>query len=447
MFKRPSWTAAAVIALVVFTVINPLTSLDTLAFLAVAFILLHKIFGEYAALALLAARPTLDYWRDVVIFNYENINFNINAGLAVLLFVWAAYFFVKNKEYWRRLPLKLPWLIFILWCAFSFIWSFDRGATLIETVKAADLFALFGVAYILRAKHGPDFDKKFYGALLGAAVLPLLLGFYQLLTHGGQNIDDVSNRIFGTFAHPNILATFALFLIMALTDFVASKKEKINSKLLTAGYALLFAVVAFTYTRIAWVGLAVFLLLVGWRYFRRLVVAGVVAVVIFYALFFPVNHLFIDYFNFNWQSISIVARLTTRNEDADSIKWRQDVFNKVLPLYAARPVWGYGYGAFAKVWDDNKSAANIWDTTSEAHNDYLKVAFETGGIGLALFLWIFAALMWREIKFGRGHGWKNIAIIASVLVYLILGLSDNMLHHTPVIWWLWSWWGFKSFKD
>ena len=58
-----------------------------------------------------------------------------------------------------------------------------------------------------------------------------------------------------------------------------------------------------------------------------------------------------------------------------------------------------------------------------------------------LFAGIFMLLFAKQVRYGLTHHWKNAIFVTSIAVYLILSLSDNMLHHTPVIWWLWALWG------
>ena len=270
---------------------------------------------------------------------------------------------------------------------------------------------------------------------------------YQLFTKTGMDIDDVSNRIFGTFAHPNILATYALLLLAILINesFIAKNRDLKNSGNLPKWLCLfLLAIIAFTYTRIAWIGAAVLLIIVAGVYYKKALLYILAGAALFYGLFYPFNNYLIINYNLNLQSVGLISRLTARNEDSDSVKWRLDVANKVIPLFAKKPVFGYGYGSFPKVWDDNKDVSNIWDTTSEAHNDYIKVAFEAGIIGLILFLSVFAGLLYKQINFAVKNRWINIVFIASIAVYLILSLSDNMLRHTPTIWWLWAVWGLWS---
>ena len=440
--KRFNISSLLVILLAIFTVINTNTSLDILAFLIIVFIILNKIFGEYFILILIAARPIMDYWRDFSLFSLGSFDLNINAALSILLLGWSLYFFWKNREDLKKIPATPLLLLFLAWCSVSLFYSYDPASTVGETLKAANLFALFGMSYLLTAKNNAFFKKWFYRALGASAVIPISLSLYQFFTKTGLTIDGVPNRIYGTFAHPNIMSTFALLLFMIIADeFLRKRKWKPDQGWQIAGGIFMLVIIALTYTRIVWIGTALFLFIMGIKYYHKALIAGAVSVGLFYLLFYPVNTYLINTYNYNLQSINLIARLTSRNEEADSIQWRADVANKVLPLWRQRLLQGYGYGSFAKVWDDNKGVENLWDNTSEAHNDYLKVGFEAGIVGLAIFLSIFGLLIYRQIKFGVKNNWVNLAFIASIFTYLTLSASDNMLHHTPVIWLLWALWG------
>jgi len=221
-----SFSALMVIFLSFFIIINPNIGFDILAFLLILFIILQKLFGEYFILILLAMRPTLDYWRYFNLFSVGLIDFNINASLSVFLLGWSIIFFIKNYEYFRRVPLKISWLLFILWCTISLTYTYHASSTIIETMKLANLFALFGITYILAEKDRLGFKAKFLKAGVAAAIAPLLLGLYQFISKTGMDIDEVSNRIYGTLAHPNVLATFALLLLMVLANEIIAKQKK-----------------------------------------------------------------------------------------------------------------------------------------------------------------------------------------------------------------------------
>jgi len=195
-------------------------------------------------------------------------------------------------------------------------------------------------------------------------------------------------------------------------------------------------IILFTYTRAVWATLAVAIFVVGLKYQRRITLVTTLSLVLLYGLFFPVNRFLTKEYNVNMQSVPLIARLTSRNPDADSIRWRADVANKVVPLIRKQPITGYGYGSFQKVWNDNKGIANLWDNTSEAHNDYLKLLFETGVIGLLLYVSILIYILLSAVRT------RNVFFICSIVAYILLSSSDNMLHHTPAVWWWFAAWGY-----
>lgn len=444
--KNFSLSGLAVIFLSIFIVFNPSSGLDILSFLLIAFILLQKIFGEYFILILLAFRPALDYWRDYHIFLSRFFDFNINAALSLFLLAWSMIFFARNYEYFKSIPYKAVWLVFISWCAISIFYTYNLSSTMVETLKLTSLFSLFGICYIMSKKYKDGFQNIFLKSMLVGAIIPITLAFYQLITKTGATIDEISSRIYGTFAHPNVLATFSLLLLMVVVnEFINSKKQdtkKIN--LLKIFGIILLATIAFTYTRIAWIGTVVLFVSVGLIYYRKILLYTLGAIILFYAIFYPTNSYLTTNYDINLQANEIISRLTARNQDYDSIGWRTDVITKVIPLFRARYLIGYGYGTFPRVWDDNKDIENIWDNTSEAHNDYIKIALESGIIGLVLFLAILASLLYKQIIIAFKNNFKNIVFLTSIFIYLILSLSDNMLRHTPVIWWFWALWGMWS---
>ena len=68
-----------------------------------------------------------------------------------------------------------------------------------------------------------------------------------------------------------------------------------------------------------------------------------------------------------------------------------------LKMFAARPITGWGLGVFPNVYPQFRSFhTNFF--INEAHNDYLQLLVEMGGLGFAVLLWfLWAALsQWRS---------------------------------------------------
>jgi O-antigen ligase len=451
--KNFSLSALAVIGLVLFTTINPSGSLDLLAFLCISFIILQKIMGEYFILVLLALRPTLDYWRDLNLFSFQIFDINMNVALSIFLLTWSIIFCLKNYTYFKKVPLKAAWMAIIIWCAATGLHTYHLPSTITETVKLTNLFGLFAIFHILTQKDPRLLKLGFLKTALIAAIIPVTFGLWQFIQKTGMDIDEISNRIYGTFAHPNVLATFILALLIIVANEIVNKKNNFYAhephyffdlktdrpiKLLALGLVFLLAL---TYTRIAWIGAALLVAIIGLVYYRTALLIAIGGTALFYIFFYPINAHLINNYNVNLQSSTVIFRLTARNQDADSVRWRANLATKIIPLFREKFLIGYGYGTFARVWGDNKDIENIWDNTSEAHNDYIKVAFESGIIGLFLFGILFISFLYRQFAYAVQNHWKNIVCIASIFVYLALSASDNMLHHTPVIWWFWAIWG------
>jgi O-antigen ligase len=109
---------------------------------------------------------------------------------------------------------------------------------------------------------------------------------------------------------------------------------------------------------------------------------------------------------------------------------RFEAWPKILTEAKLRPWLGHGVGS------TRTFVPQVWQDISLPHNDYLRVGFETGIIGLVLYLTAATAQLislWR-IK-NRGEGMVVIvsssAILAGLL-YMVCGLTDNPL--TYAIW-------------
>ena len=94
-----------------------------------------------------------------------------------------------------------------------------------------------------------------------------------------------------------------------------------------------------------------------------------------------------------------------------------------------------------QVWSENRSIEHQFDDSSEAHNDYLRLALELGLAGLTLYALLFARLMHLSIARAYQNPKKYLHLAAWIIMFTVVGVSDNMLHHTPVLWLTFAWWG------
>lgn len=439
------WLAVISVITALFVIINPITSLDALLIITLFFIIGHIFLQEKLILVFLIIRPTLDFWRDITLFQYENTTINLNAALSILLFGWLVITLVKYRQAIPRVPFYLILAIFCLLIGASSIYSISPLTTIIESIKFYNLALLFVVSYILIKKEIIK-PSEFLKAFIIGAIIPLTLGLWQMISGAGITTFEIRGRIYGTFAHPNIFAFFALFLLFFHTQYSTIQPTKFwqtNKELKFIAYFILILLLAMTYTRAGLIGLAIFLIIIGIFKYRKLLFGLILATSLFYLLFFPINSWLVNNTTYNLQKISIINRITARNEDADSLEWRRALIRETAPIIKTKMWLGYGYGTFPYVWEQNRSSQHLFDDSAEAHNDYLRLALEIGLIGLGIYLIFLLKLSLISFKtiLKKSNRNDNLYFFAWVMTFVALSVSDNMIHHTPVMWMMWSWWG------
>ncbi len=389
---------------------------------------------EKVFLLFLFLRPTLDLGRD----------YTFTLIFAIVFTLWSIFYLVKYRASLTEIPGKSFLILFLVAALISVLYSVAPGTTVIEWSKLLVGFLFFGTAFVL-VKNKKITLGELFCTLVVSAVIPIVFGILQLATQQGINTFGVINRIYGTFAHPNVFAFFLLFLFFAGAHYFSLyEKNDVYSKWLQViNTVLLFVLLGFTYTRAAWIGLLVIFFILSIFYNRRLVLIGVGIIALFYVTISPLTGLTQRYFDYNLEGNSIISRLTTRNPEADSFSWRTEVVRDSVPIVALHPVLGYGYGTFPLVWTAMRPVERQNDDSAEAHNDYLRLLVETGGVGLILYGIFLLQLLgnaWKRVQKNK-ENFPNVIFFGWIVVFGIVSLSDNMLHHTPVMLLMWSYWG------
>lgn len=233
--------------------------------------------------------------------------------------------------------------------------------------------------------------KLFY-ALISLIALWALL---QWLTGWGF-IDEKSSRSLALFATPNTLATaLNLGLVPVLSYYLLGRGGR-GVYWLTL---LLFAALLATQSRGGYLGLLagmLFLLsFVGqdvvvaqWRRYREVAV-GFLAVFCFFKVYAWLGLA-------DWSIDNVIATLSHGNS---SYRWEiYQVAWAGLPEH----LWlGIGYYNFGYYFQVHKVPPFLDGSTFFVHNDYLQFAFETGLLGLGLFLLLIAAVYGQLFRFRR----------------------------------------------
>jgi len=403
-----------------------------------------KFSGEKLLLVFLLARPTIDLARDVSLFRVQGMNINLTTLWGGLFILWSLVYLFLYRKKLMTIPGKLFLGPLLLLSLVSVLYSIAPTQTLNEWIKMFSVFLCFGLSFVLVREEKITLKELFF-TLLFSTFIPIVFGFYQFFFGIGITTFGIKDRIFGTFAHPNVFAFFLLFFFFIATHYFASSQKvffKHDKVYITIG-VLLLILLLFTYTRASWIGLMLFFFILTLSYSRKLFLLGVAAIAIFYLAITPIGQFTEKHFGYNIEDNSIISRLTRRNPEADSFSWRGEVLKGSVPIIKSQPVLGYGYGTFPLIWAEKRPPERQNDDSAEAHNDYLRLAVETGIVGITFYVLfltqIVAAAIRKLVK--EKYKLSDLVFFSSLVVFAIVSVSDNMLHHTPVMWMIWSYWG------
>lgn len=292
----------------------------------------------------------------------------------------------------RGLPFDVPVAIFLLIGAVSVFLSSARSFELIYNY--CSLVGIYGLTYLLVGQtiQTPAQIKMMAQALGASAVLVMLWGFFQFVF--GVDAADVKwtdpeafpelkKRIFSTLENPNVLAGYLdVFICLALG--LLSKVERRSQKIvLIVAIVLLAACLVMTYSRGAFIAIAivfaVYGLLKDWRVI--ILFAAVVAL--------------ITYSDTNFTNRILSA--FTMSDSSEGV--RVGIWVSTSAMISDHPFAGIGWGAYQYVYPQyNYYIADPNIVIYHAHNIYLNCAAEVGIVGALAFFWYFFGTMF--ISFG-----------------------------------------------
>ena len=432
------WPVAAVLVLLsIFVFVNPSWAfLLQILFLLVLLVLIvqNEVLG---LLALVVLRPMVDVFGTSVVLNFWGFSFSIAPIFSLIAIGWAIVQLFPRRAKLIATPLFWPIAAFLLIAAFGVALSVDRRVSLEEFLRVTSIFSLFMVAYHVITT--PQTIRRFRLAFGLSLVAPSMIGVVQFVTHTGLSFGDVTNRIFGTFAHPNV---FAFFLVLAIAFFVGdlySEQTKRIRQGVAFGLIGLVVLLALTLTRGAWLGLLIVIATIGLGRYRRALATIAVIIFILGATFPITNRVLTAQFNLDVTQLAFVRRLTDTQSQDSSYKFRVQLWREMAPKFWERPILGHGLGTFSKL---REQQTFFFFQGTEAHNDYLRLAIETGVLGLAAYLTLIGMVcvsLWRVVRRLGNYpdAFQALGLLGFTFALLVMSIFDNLLQSTPVMWIFW----------
>lgn len=262
--------------------------------------------------------------------------------------------------------------------------------------------------------------------MAAAAVVVAGYGLYQYLFGldvstlewvDPERFPELKVRIFSTLQNPNLLAGFLVAAIAVALGIGSSLRIPAQRLALGSLVVLFLICLALTYSRGAWLSLAVVVGLYGVVYDRRyfwLLLFGPAVMLCFH---------------------EVLGRFTSIFQVADtSSTLRLALWHSTLAMIRDYPLFGIGWGVYWQVYPRyDYFIANEDIIIYHAHNMYLHIAAETGLVGLAVFLAVLAVHLWLALRLVRdqavGTVVRGIAIglAAAIIGFCVSGLTDYVL--------------------
>lgn len=303
----------------------------------------------------------------------------------------------------------------------------------------------FGLVYIAMCLY-PQYRKVFIKVGIAGALIVLIFALLQILIlpndilkYIGYNINTISPyltidknqdfiRINSTFRGPNPLGAYAgLVLTLIVAAFVKSKVKKDKWPQVIVGILSAGAVVALwaSYSRSALIGTAIAIAIViavtTWHKLstKMWLIISILIVLLGVGLFMIRDTAFI--------SNVILHENPTGDSSVNSNEGHVSSLGDGLNQLINQPL-GAGIGSTG-------SASILSNKTEIIENQYLFVAHEAGWLGLALFVFIFAAILSRLWKLR--DNWLSLGVFASGIGLAIIGIllpvwADDTV---AIIWW------------
>ena len=295
-------------------------------------------------------------------------------------------------------------------------------------VPFAVLFAL-----LVRVEWTPRLAAGTLGVLVVLSVVLVGVGFWEygarrlLLNPRVINANAFESyfRVNSLFFDPNI---YGRFLIVVMTGIAAVIAWTSRTKVAIAGallLALLWAGLVLTFSQSSFVALLVGLAVIAafrWGGRRALAATGAVAVVGVAVVLLAPGALRLD--------------LGSDKSVEDATSGRYDLVAGGGRLFAEQPIGGWGSGSFRREYRRSENAS-AQRATNASHTIPVTIAAEQGVIGLAAYLALIVAALWRLCTGVRRSGPATVARVAVAAAFAAL-LVHTLLYaaflEDPLTW-------------
>ena len=348
---------------------------------------------------------------------------------AVVLAVWL-WRVLSGSEKIEFSHMQLPLAVFLLWGIAGIYGALDVGTA----IKVLSIFVMGASVYLVTSQtiRSPE---EAHGIMWAAAVTVGITVLYTVVAGFGGSLSYVETdeggvaytRFAGIFGHPNALGGF---LALAIPPMVALAASETAWWKRLSGYLLIIGAMAglvFTYSRGAWLGTGVGLLILlpvlkrGFWLILGAVLLGPVLV------------------GMVTSSDAVLARLESIAAAGSdpALMNRVEIWGMAFRLVAEHPLLGVGLGNFQAAYGrlmvpDLPLLTYPLELPEHAHNLFLNLAVEVGLVGVSAFAWLLAVAFLRVRQIKRFADWRvgvwSMGLAAGLVAISVQALVDVVVY-------------------
>ena len=348
------------------------------------------------------------------------------AALFAFLF-WVVRMFMERKFYLARNPLNIPIAAFLVVAAIGVIMGVDFKHNL-KGYMTLGWISIFFLT-VNNVKDETQF-KKLVRILI---LITTIAGAYAIFQHFTR-IDFFGNvkyleksfaRSPGFFNSPQTFGNYILLVLPVVFGLSFHSNNRREKRWLQLSGLIVLTAIIFSYTRGVWLGLIGGLIFMAILRSKKFLLSVLTAIVVGCLLltFIPSSKL----------TRRVVGTLTSERPVGDRIYFWEGSL-KIIRDY---PITGLGWEGFGLVYPEYKPAEGR-QLVSNAHNNFIDMAVDSGLLGLGIFIWLLVTIykvgfqIFKKLEEGyfKGIAW---GFLGSLTAFLIAGLSQYNFGDSEVV--------------
>jgi len=333
----------------------------------------------------------------------------------------ALFLVFKRQAHEQDRPAVKAYLMFLSWVVLVAAFHSQISTAVPAVLRIGAPFGYYMLA--VACLRTPEDGKRSINAVLASTLLVIPVCIYQLISGNGLFEAEDYARLTGPYAFIQSPPVFSLYLlVMLFLAYSLFSDSAHHIKKRSAGWILIAILTVFlllTETRAAWATLGLGCVAIS-SFRKRLKRAALLTLIpVLLILVVPtfqtrISEVGSEYFDISYRSVM-----------AGSLGLRVATYTLMAPGITESPIWGHGFGSFAALFED------LYDVPKLApHNDFLYLAFESGLVGLALYVWY----LWKLAALPRlcAHGSSTGSRVAQAALISLVVVDFVLFFHNSI---------------